>query len=126
MPRRIIDYKKVPPSSLRCPFCKDELNMKFDGFTCYGAVDGPYLKGRIALECADNKCMYRHSILFETYEGRTIHNVEKVFAKFVLRLPNLGPWLKLTIDDRGKRKARGTYTNDDAVTKKKTTKKPSA
>ena len=98
------DHKKCPKSELSCPFCKDELNMRVNCFTTYGAVNGPYVKGAIALECSNEKCPYCHSGLFKADDGRAIAAVEKMFAKFVKKLPDMGPWEHLCTNERPKRR----------------------
>ena len=106
MRHKVGDYSRVPKSRLLCPFCQDELNMKFDGFTQYSAVDGPYLKGGIVLECSAHKCPYRHAVLYKSQEGKTILKMESVLAKLVKSLPRFGPWEKLEVNEKPKRRRR--------------------
>lgn len=80
--------------------------MRVDAFTIYSAVGGPYVKGRVSLECSAEKCPYRHSVLFKADDGRAIRAVESAFAKFVKRLPSIGPWRQLCFDERPKRKRK--------------------
>jgi hypothetical protein len=93
-------------AALSCPFCKKRLNLKFSGFTCVGAVYGPYLKGNVTLECSDHKCPYRHSLSFKADKGDVIDRAERLFRDLVQRLPGLGPWETFYINEKGKRKVR--------------------
>jgi hypothetical protein len=110
--RREFDYKKVPMSKLRCPMCKEELNIHFDAFTVYNSVAGPYVKGRISLNCSNDEgggvCSYMHATNFESKEGIAIHAFERLTAMMIKKLPDFGPWETFHITE-GENKRRSNF-----------------
>lgn len=108
--RRKFDYKKAALSKLLCPMCREELNIHFDAYTCYSAVNGPYVRGRVALTCSNDegcKCHYQHATNFQSDEGKAIHGFEKLAAEMIKRLPDFGPWETFQITEGENRRKRG-------------------
>lgn len=66
----------IPPGSIVCPQCGTEMNSKFDAFTCYSSVAGPYLKVSIFLECAAHECRYRQSINAHSQDAGVLNAFE--------------------------------------------------
>lgn len=106
MARSQYQKKAVRKSQLACPLCSGELNIKFNGFTCYGAVNGPYIKGNVVLECSDHKCPYRHSTNFRGNQEKVLHGIEAQIVSLMKKLPAFGPWEKFEISEKEKRKCR--------------------
>lgn len=93
--RRVFDYKKMPLSKLLCPMCREELNLHIDAYTCYSAVSGPYVRGRVALTCSNdegNGCHYQHATNFQADESKAIRGFEQLTAQMIRKLPDFGPW----------------------------------
>lgn len=101
---------------MNCPLCKNRLNIKVDGFTCFEASGGPYLKGRVALICsntsaatqAEKRCRYMHTTNFKTSTPGSIDSLEKLAGELIHKLPDFGPWEVFAFSER-ERKPRGAY-----------------
>jgi hypothetical protein len=97
-------------SKLRCPMCKEELNVHFDAFTCYSACGGPYVRGRISLVCSNdegNHCNYQHATNFQSSDGKSIHGFETLVSELVRKLPDFGPWEVFKITAGQNKRRRG-------------------
>ena len=96
-------------SKLRCPMCKEELNIHFDAYTCYSATCGPYVRGRITLSCSNNEgnaCHYQHATNFHSDEGKCLHGFESLVANTIKKLPDFGPWETFHITEGQNRRKR--------------------
>lgn len=110
-------------TSLACPLCKSQLNMRYDGFSIYEAVNGPYVRGRISLECSKHECPYRHTTHYHSSDLMVIRRMEKAMGSLVHSLPDFGPWNRLEFSTKPKMGRRHRMAIADAATKRQAAKK---
>lgn len=82
---------------LCCPLCGNQLDIKIEGFTCYAACGGPYLKGSIRLTCSkstdfNDRCHYRYTTVFQADNLVLMSEIEKLVGNAINGMQDMGPW----------------------------------
>lgn len=94
---------------MKCPLCKSELSIRIDAFTCATALDGCYLKGRVALTCGwktDKPCAYMHTTNFKTSSAPAIAKLTAIAGELIRKLPDFGPWETFALSDKERKPHR--------------------